>query len=478
MGAAGLTSSSSEMAGRGQMGIELVLDQIPLREAGLTPYEILLSESQERMLLVAENGRESELAAIFGKWDLNAVVVGRIMPGERWRVRWLGELVADIPVHALTDGSPIYERPAHPPPVERNAPRAKSREARPLPGDVLRSLLASPNVCSRRWVFRQYDSIVRGNTVVGPGGDAAVLRIKGTQRGLALKVDSNPRACALDPYLGTIATVCEAVRNVACSGARPAGITNCLNYGNPERPEIMWQFIKGVEGLRDAAFAFDIPVISGNVSFYNETEGRAIPPTPTVAVVGILDDIARHVKHFFTHPEDLIVRIRTTAPSLLASEYMALFGEASGEQRTKAKGHDRPGLEGLHPLFLERQLVEGLVDAAERGLLRSAHDVAEGGTAVALAEACFNPCEALGAEVGGLESDLELFGEGPSTVIISTAPQHLEELRRIFEPLEATVLGRVTKTPKYRIARLIDEDINELLRIYEEALPSRLGSYD
>jgi phosphoribosylformylglycinamidine synthase len=476
MGAAGLTSSSSEMAGRGKLGIQLELDKIPLREPGLTPYEILLSESQERMLLVAENGREDELIAIFNKWDVNAVVVGSTIREERWRARWQGALVADIPTSALTEQAPVYDRPADPPPVcERSLSATRSRPSAPAPSAALRALLASPNVCSRRWIFRQYDSLVRSNTVAGPGGDAAVLRIKGTCRGIALKVDSNPRACELDPYLGTIATVCEAVLNVACTGARPAGITNCLNYGNPERPEIMWQFIKGVEGLRDAALAFDIPVVSGNVSFYNETEGHAIPPTPTIAVVGIFDDIARQIKHCFSHPGDLIMMIRTAPPSLLASEYGALFGESPNEPSSEENDHKLRSTTGDRPLSLERRLVEGLIDGAVRGLIRSAHDVSEGGIAVTLAEACLNPAGMLGAEVAGLESDTELFGEGPSTVIISAAAHNLEELRQIFEPLELCLLGTVSGVPRLRIAPDIDEDVNELLRIYEEALPRRLG---
>ncbi|HKV53741.1 MAG TPA: phosphoribosylformylglycinamidine synthase subunit PurL, partial [Candidatus Binataceae bacterium] len=291
MGAAGLTSSSSEMAGRGGLGIELDLDRIPLRETNLTPYEILLSESQERMLLVAKRGREGELLAIFEKWDLHAAVVGEITNDERWRARWRGNLVADLPIKALSDEAPVYDRPAAAPARNRlkEASTGSTKQA-PAWGEALRALLASPNVCSRRWVYRQYDSIVRGNTIAGPGGDAAVLRIKGSRRGLALKVDSNPRACALDPYLGAVATVCEAVRNVACTGARPAGITNCLNYGNPERPEIMWQFVRGVEGLCNAATAFATPVISGNVSFYNETLGKAIYPTPVLGVLGIIED--------------------------------------------------------------------------------------------------------------------------------------------------------------------------------------------
>jgi phosphoribosylformylglycinamidine synthase len=479
MGAAGLTSSSSEMANRGRVGIQLELNEIPLRETGVTPYEILLSESQERMLLVAENGRENEVIAIFKKWDLNAVVVGWIIREERWRALWKGALVADIPTPALTDQAPIYDRPAKAPTLERTAiAKAASRASAPTAKAALRALLASPNVCSRRWIFRQYDSIVRSNTVVGPGGDAAVLRIKGTRRALALKVDSNPRACVLDPYLGAIATVCEAVRNVACTGARPAGITNCLNYGNPERPEIMWQFIKGVEGLRDAALAFELPVVSGNVSFYNETEGHAIPPTPTIAVVGILDDIANQVKHCFSHPGDLILMVRTAAPSLSASEYRALFGGSSDDLSGREKAFKLCNSTSEHPLFLERRLVEGLIDGAARGLIRSAHDVSEGGIAVTLAEACFNPAIVLGAEVAGLESDTELFGEGPSTVVISAAAQGLEELRRIFQPLELCVLGTVSEIPRLRIAPGVDEDTNELRQIYEAALPGRLSPND
>src|ERR1700733_3797782 len=248
------------MAARGGLGIDLDLDRIPLREPNLTPYEMLLSESQERMLIVAHKGREAELIAIFARWDLHAVVAGTITNNGRWRAYFKGQLVADIPVAALGDAAPLYDRPAAPPPVSRvEQPSRCKREVSPT--EALRALLSSPNVGSRRWVYRQYDWMVQSNTVAGPGSDAAVLRLKGSKRGLALKVDSNPRASALDPYLGTVAVVCEAARNVACSGARPAALTNCLNYGNPERPEIMWQFIRGVEGLRDAAMAFGTPVI-------------------------------------------------------------------------------------------------------------------------------------------------------------------------------------------------------------------------
>jgi len=484
MGAAGLTSSSSEMAARGGVGIELDLDRVPLREPGLTPYEILLSESQERMLIVGERGRESELMSVFDKWDLHAVVIGRVTEGNRWRVRFGGKLVADIPVKALADEAPLYDRPAAEP--KRALSRPIERRDVPTPREVLRRLLDSPNVASKRWVYRQYDSRVLSNTIDGPGGDAAVLRIKGSRRGLALKVDSNPRACAIDPYIGTVATVVEAARNVACTGAHPVGITNCLNYGNPERPEIMWQLTRGVEGLRDAALAFGTPVVSGNVSFYNETEGRAIPPTPVIAMVGLFTDVARHVGSFFRRPGDAIVIVRTAPPSLAASEFAALFGAST---------------EALEPIDLAREnvLIEGLVAGAELGLIRSAHDVSEGGLGVTVAEACFDPdteigeigAAGTGAGVGAQIDSLpasgdpiaELFGEGPSTVVLSVAPENVVRLKDIFPGLECRVIGHVTSEPGLRIALAadhpaIDEDVTELRRIYEQAIPRRLGAND
>ena len=465
MGAAGLSSSSSEMAGRGGLGIELDLGLVPLREANLTPYEILLSESKERMLIVAVRGRESELAAVFEKWDLHAVVIGRITDDGRWRALWKGEVVADVPVGSISDDAPVYDRPRQaPPPASTTANRASSAPA-PPPDVALRALISSPNVASKRIVFRQYDSIVQGSTVVGPGSDAAVLRIKDSARGLALKVDSNPRACALDPYLGAIATVCEAARNVACAGARPAGITNCLNYGNPERPEIMWQLVRGIEGLRDAAIAFDAPVISGNVSLYNETEGRAIPPTPTIAMVGTLDNVARHLKQYFKMPGDAVLMVRTAAPSLAASEYTDLFGMPRQQ---------------LSPIDLvrERKLIDGLVECADRRLIRSAHDVSEGGLAVALAESCFNPGGLLGVEanLGTGSHDVEvLFGEGSSTVIISAPLENVPVLSKIFAPLETVAIGRVTAALRLKIDTVIDEDVAALQHLYETAIPGRLN---
>jgi phosphoribosylformylglycinamidine synthase II len=469
MGAAGLTSSSSEMPSHGGLGIELDLDKVPLREANLTPYEILLSESQERMLIVAERGREAELQAVFEKWDLHAVVIGRITDDHRWRARWHGQVVADIPIGALADDAPLYDRPATAP---KTQPSAKTSSVKhPEPAKALRALLDSPNVASKKWVYRQYDSIVQSNTVLGPGSDAAVIRIKNSRRAMALKVDSNPRACALDPYLGAVGVVCEAARNVACAGARPVGITNCLNYGNPERPEVMWQFIRGVDGLRDASIAFGAPVVSGNVSFYNETEGHPIPPTPTIAVLGVMPDVGKHVTQHFKNPGDAIAIVRTGRPSLAASEYSAIFGIDGGQ------------LEAID-LTREAALVEGLVEGAEQGLIRSAHDIAEGGLAVAMAEACFNPRAILGAEVelgrAGNADAVFFFGEGASTVILSIAPGDAARVEKLFagRGLEFQVIGNVTAEPRLKIGAAIDESVSELQRIYEDAIPRRLRGGD
>ena len=467
MGAAGLTSSSSEMAARGGVGIEMDLDKVPLRESAITPYEILLSESQERMLLVAAPGREDELAKVFEKWDLHAVVIGKITDDKRWRARWHGQIVADIPVGPLADEAPVYDRPHE---ARVTVSRVGATKVRPKPDDALRALLDNPNVASKRWVFRQYDSIVLSNTVEGPGNDAAVLRIKHSKRGIALKVDSNPRACERDPYIGAIATVCEAVRNVACVGANPVGITNCLNYGNPERPEIMWQFIRGVEALREASLAFGAPVVSGNVSFYNETEGRAIMPTPTIAVLGVMSDVSKRVTQHFKHAGDAIALVRTAKPQIAATEYESMFKLDGG---------------ALAPIDLEREkmLVEGLVGSAEQGLIQSAHDVSDGGLLVALAEACFNPAELVGAQIdlGSRASDpAELFGEGPSTVVVSIAPGDLARAEKLFSGrgLEFSVIGKVDSTPRLKVAGVIDEAVNELLKIYEDALPRRLRGRD
>ena len=440
MGAAGLTSSAVEMAGRGGSGVELELSHVPLREQGMTPYEILLSESQERMLLVARPESVEQLQAIFERWDLDAVVVGKVIDEPVFRVLSEGREVAHIPVAALTDAAPSYDRPAARP-AGQDAVQRLDEAALPQPEDmnrVLEQLLESPNIASREWVYGQYDHYVRSNTVVAPGADAAVVRIKGTSRGLALTVDCNGRYCYLDPHAGGMAAVAEAARNLACVGAAPLGLTDCLNFGNPEKEEVMWQFSQAILGMREACVALDIPVVSGNVSFYNETEGVSIHPTPTVAMVGLLEDVERVATPWFKEEGDLVVLLGTERGELGGSEYLKVV-------------HDRvAGRPPAVDLALERGVQRTCRAAVEAGLLSSAHDVSEGGLAVALAEACFgDPC--VGAVVE-LEPDRRpdalLFGESQSRIVVSLKEQDYARLQELAsrENISCEVIGRVGGT--------------------------------
>jgi phosphoribosylformylglycinamidine synthase len=499
MGAAGLTSSSAEMAARGGLGIELDLDRVPLRQAGLSAYEILLSESQERMLLVVERGREKEVAAIFARWELACAVIGRVTEDRRWRV-WLGGAeVANIPVELLTSEAPRYERTARPPLPDNKAASAGrggeqgfERRAPTSVEQALTALVARPNVGSKRWIFRQYDSLVMSNTVVGPGSDAAVIRLKGTGRGLALVVDSNSRACWLDPYLGAVFTVIEAARNLACAGARPVGLTDCLNYGSPESPAVMWQFVRAVEGIRDAALALGLPVVSGNVSFYNETAGQPIPPTPTIGAVGVLEDVSTRLTQVFKRPGDLVALLRTGRPSLAASEYAAVFGAVRPPEPPRGSDADEPRgrQEAADTCVLpspvlarEKRLLETLVVLAERRLIESAHDLSDGGLAVAVLEACLNPEGFLGAEFELPEAEAgwqrELFGEGPSTVVVSLRPGREREVAELAgaAALEFRLAGKVSEQPRLRLAGLADLDVDELAHRYQQAVEAALDGY-
>ncbi len=439
MGAAGLTSSSVEMAGRGGMGIRLNLNAIPTREDNISPYELLLSESQERMLIVAKAGCEDEVRAIFSRWDLQAEVVGEVTDDGLFRTFWDGEEIARIPVSALTDEAPAYERPTQQP-ADFAERQNLDLATIPLPADyraVLLTLLTSPNLASKEWVYRQYDSFVCGNTVVQPGSDAAIIRLKGTTKGIGLTVDCNSRYCLFDPYRGGQIAVAEGARNLAVSGARPVALSDCLNFGNPEKPEVMWQFQQAIAGMRDACLTLGLAVVSGNVSFYNETEGRAIPPTPTIATVGILDDITHHVTQWFKQAGDLIVLLGETQEELGASEYLASI-------------HKR--VVGAPPqldLTKEKRLQGLCLTAAREQLLSSAHDVAEGGLAVALAEACITrPENPIGAQVAlndHIRPDALLFGESQSRVLVSLPPAALPRLQALAQAAEIPLsqLGEV-----------------------------------
>jgi phosphoribosylformylglycinamidine synthase len=476
MGAAGLTCSSFEMASRAGTGIEMDLDRVPRRAANLTPYELLLSESQERMLLVARAGREEAVCEVFRRWGLDAVVVGRVAGDGRMRVRFAGRTVVDIPVDPVAASSPELDRPAREPADLRERQKLDLASVPPEedPGGALEALLDDPNLGSKAWIFRQYDQLVQGNTILRPGGDAALVRVKRedgtpTRKALALSVDCNPRFCWLDPRGGTIAAVAEAARNVACTGARPLALTNCLNFGNPEKPEIMWQLREAIAGLGEAAEALGTPVVSGNVSLYNETQGAAIHPTPTVAMVGLLEPWERHAVSHFRAPGHAVVLLGETREELGGSCWLAL----------------RRGLEaGLPPrvdLEHERRLQRLLERAVREGLLVTAHDVSDGGLAVALAECCFLGEAEIGAELrlpGALRPDAALFGESTGRVI-AAAPEAGPLLAAAREAgVPAREIGR-TGGARLRVGGAgalpwIDAQVASLRAIFERALPRRL----
>jgi len=439
MGAAGLTCSTSEMGSRGGSGIEIDVSRVPQRETGMTPYEIMLSESQERMLLVVKKGREAEVEAIFEKWDLHAANIGDVMTDGILRVKDKGVVVAEIPNTALVDAAPVYNRPtARPAYIDQVATiDASALTGLPPAKDALLGLLASPTVASKRWVYRQYDHMVRTNTLVLAGMGAGVVRIKGTDRALAMSTDGNGRYTYLDPRRGAQLALAEAARNVACAGALPIGATNCLNFGNPERPEIMWQFVEAVEGLAEACSALEIPITGGNVSLYNETDGQAIYPTPIIGVVGVIDDAAAVLSRTFKQAGDEVVVLGENLGELGGSEYLAsLRGVVQGRP---------PALD----LAKERALIALLVRAAGERLLQSAHDCSDGGVAVTLAECTFDSggigCEVDLAGVGGRDSVTStLFGESASRVIVSATPEHVARVMALAAELgvPASSIGR------------------------------------
>jgi phosphoribosylformylglycinamidine synthase len=424
MGAAGLACCTSEMPARSGTGMDVELAAVPQREEGMTPYELLLSESQERMLLVGARGREEELRRVFARWELDAVRIGEVTAGPDLVVRHRGEPVARVPVEALAD-APRYEKPYAPPPALA-ARQAFDPLILPEPADhgqALVELLGSPTIASKQWAFRQYDQQVGINTLVLPGSDATVLRVKGTRRAIAVATDGNGRQVFLDPRTGAAMAVCEAARNVSCAGARPLGVTDCLNFGSPERPDILWQFAEAVEGIAEACRALDLPVVGGNVSLYNETLSQAILPTPVVGVVGLLDDAGLLATQWFKAAGQRVALLGPDAVSLGGSEYLwSRHGQLAGR---------------LAPLDLEvERRVQGAVRAAvEAGLATAAHDCAEGGVAVALAEACVTGKRPVGCEVTlttSLRADQALFGEGPSRVLVSVEAKRAREFEALM----------------------------------------------
>ena len=472
MGAAGLTCSTSEMGSRGGAGVEIDVSLVPQRESGMTPYEIMLSESQERMLMVVKRGREAEVEQIFEKWDLHAVRVGEVTTDGKLRVKNRGDVVAEIPNGALTDEAPVYRRPmAEPAYLKEVQQLSFASLGKPAaPAEVFRRLLASPAIASKRWVYRQYDHMVRTNTLVMPGMGAGVVRVKGTNRALAMSVDCNGRFVYLDPFAGAQLAVAEAARNVACAGGVPIGATNCLNFGNPERPEIMWQFAKAVEGMAAACRVLDIPITGGNVSLYNETDGRGVLPTPVLGVVGLIEKADTVVRRAFQAAGDVVIMLGDTCDELGGSEYLkVMYGLIRGVP---------PALDLRREAALHRVLIEG----AATGIIRSAQDCSEGGFAVTLAECCIGTGLGVDVELPGVASatpglgDIAtLFSESASRVIVSVAAGREADLLGLAarEGVSARRIGLVGGS-RIRLAidgrRVLDEPLNEAEQTWATAI--------
>jgi len=470
MGAAGLTSSSVEMAGRGGTGIDLDLGRVPQREEGMTPYELMLSESQERMLLVVRRGTEERVQEIFRKWDLESARVGEVTGSGKLRVMSRGRVAAEIPVKAITEGAPVLRRPQARPAWQDSLAELDLSRIKDIsnPQKVLRTLLSSLNLCSREWIYRQYDHMVRTNTAVRPGSDAAVVRIKGSQHALALTCDCNSRYCLLDPRAGARIAVAEAARNLACSGAVAQALTDCLNFGNPERPEVMWQFSEAVEGIAEACRVLDIPVVGGNVSFYNETQGKGIPPTPTIGMVGVVEDVRVATQTFFQREGDLVVLLGENGEELGGTEYLAQIHSLEA------------GLPPRLDLVREEAVQLACIEAIGEGLVTSAHDCSDGGLAIALAEACFHPAGVLGAEVTlspGDRLDALLFGETQSRILLSMPKSNLSRAEKVFAEREVphSVLGTVAGTRlRIRVGEelAVNMIVGDLQKVWSEAFPA------
>jgi phosphoribosylformylglycinamidine synthase subunit PurL len=472
MGAAGITCSTTEMSAKGESGMEIDLDLVPLRESGMTSYEIMLSESQERMLFIVKNGYEGEITKIFDKWDLHAVIIGSVVDSNGVRIRVGNTQVAEVPSNVLVLGgdAPVYHRDVRKP---EYLAKTQSYDVNTLrePGnynDVLLQILGSPSIASKRWVYEQYDSMVRTNTVMDARGDAGIVRIKGTEKALAVKTDCNSRYVYLNPRRGAEIAVAESARNVVCVGAKPIAITNCLNFGNPYDPEIYWQFQESVLGIGQACRVLGTPITGGNVSFYNEDPTGAIFPTTVIGMLGLIENQNSIVGSRFRSAGDVIILLGKTQAEIGGSEYLfQQIGEITG---------DAPKLD----LAAEKRLQDCVLDLIRRGLLLSAHDVSEGGVAVALTEATFVQDESLGVSVGmnvlgGSREDFELFGEHQSRIIASAKPESVAEILSFGRTVgvETEVIGSVTNRGRVSIAGRIDIE----RRAGEEVYENSIGNY-
>jgi phosphoribosylformylglycinamidine synthase II len=472
LGAGGLSTAPAEMAARGGVGIALDIEEVPLRDPTMTPYEILLSESQERMVLCVKAGSEQKFLNIFRKWGLEAAVIGEVIPERVYRIRHEGRTIAEVPIELLVGGvpqTPVDEstgsasgsmlKHASKPASAGFHLRKPDASASGWP-ECLKALLRSPTIASKRWVWEQYDHTVQTNTVIGPGAhDAALLRVKGERFGIAVTMGGNGRYCQLDPYEGGMRAVCEAVHNLVSVGAEPLGITDCLNFANPTDPEVLWSFEQTIRGMAQAAQTFELPFVSGNVSFYNQSERRKIYPTPIVGMVGLLTDLEQRVPMGFQREGDLIYLVGKLSGAVGGSEFLKVFYNFIGGELEKTD------------LALEVALTKALLEAARRGLIASAHDVSDGGLLVALAEKSF--VKGLGARVEIEDlSEEHLFGEWPTRFVVTVHPEHDREFRELLGSLPHRRLGTVGGSELELGGQSVP--IEELYRIYESALPEGL----
>lgn len=473
MGAAGITCSTSEMSAKGGSGMKINLDLVPTRETGMSAYEIMLSESQERMLVVAKKGHEGEVRKIFEKWDLHAEIIGEVISGDRLEVMYQGRKVADVPPRSLVlgGGAPVYIRESKEPGYLSET-RSFRQSTVPEPndlGEVLLKLLSTPDIASKRWVYEQYDSMVRTNNVVLASGDAAVVVVKDTTKALSIKTDCNGRYVYLNPRLGAAIAVAEAARNVVCTGAKPVAITNCLNFGNPYKPEVYWQFKEAVAGMGDACRALGTPVTGGNVSFYNESPNASVFPTPVIGMLGLVEDVKRVLSAGFKEAGDSIILLGDTSGHIGGSEYLAVIhGMVAGEP---------PPIDLEHEMRLHNVILE----ANSQGLLKSAHDCSDGGLAIAISECCVNdPEQLLGATVdvgaNGIRRDFLLFGEDQSRVIVTSAQASTSAVLDIARAggVSARVIG-VAEGDTLDIAGVFSLRIDDLARVYYNSIDDMMA---
>jgi len=467
MGAAGITCSSSEMSAKGESGIEIDIDLVPVREEGMTPYEILLSESQERMLVCVKKGKEKDVRAVFDKWGLDSTIIGRVTSDKLMTIRLDGQVVSQIPSEVLVLGgaAPVYHRESKRPAYLEQLTDLNLADY-PIPdncGKLLLEMLSSPNLCYKGWVHEQYDSMVRTSTAVGPGSDAAVLRLRKIGKALAMTTDCNARYCYLNPHRGAAIAVAEAARNIVCSGGKPLAITNCLNFGNPYKPEIYYTFTEAVAGMSEACRAFGTPVTGGNVSFYNEDPERAVFPTPVIGMIGLIEHTKNITTQWFKDENDVILMLGETREELGASEYLSFV-----HKQTRG---EIPQLD----LDVEKKMQDKLLEAIECGLVKSAHDVSDGGLAIALAECCIsNQEKPIGADItidSSIRADCLLFGESQSRVIVSASPNNTDRLQQLFDDghIACARIG-VVKGEQLSINSLLKLSLDDMIEAFYPAM--------